>query len=50
MDDIFEKLEGENAAIGVYYYGDYLTMKENNDVLAFALPLSLIHISNSRPL
>ena len=38
MDDIFEKLEGENAAIGVYYYGDYLTMKENNDVLAFALP------------
>ena len=38
MDDIFEKLEGGNAAIGVYYYGDYLTMKENNSDLAFALP------------
>ncbi|MEA4955616.1 MAG: spermidine/putrescine ABC transporter substrate-binding protein [Pseudoflavonifractor sp.] len=38
MDDIFEKLEGGNAAIGVYYYGDYLTMKENNPDLAFALP------------
>lgn len=38
MDDIFEKLEGGNAAIGVYYYGDFLTMKENNSDLAFALP------------
>lgn len=38
MDEIFGKLEGENAAIGVYYYGDYLTMLENNENLAFALP------------
>ena len=38
MDDIFEKLEGGNAAMGVYYYGDFLTMYENNPDLAFALP------------
>ncbi|MBU5434617.1 PotD/PotF family extracellular solute-binding protein [Pseudoflavonifractor sp. MSJ-37] len=38
MDDIFEKMEGGNAAIGVYYYGDYLTMHENNEDLAFAVP------------
>lgn len=38
MDDIFEKLEGANAAMGVYYYGDFLTMYENNPDLAFALP------------
>lgn len=38
MDDIFEKLEGGNAAIGVYYYGDFLTMHESNPDLAFALP------------
>lgn len=38
MDKIFEKMEGANAAIGVYYYGDYLTMKENNPDLAFAVP------------
>lgn len=38
MDKIFEKLEGANAAIGVYYYGDYLTMHENNPDLAFAIP------------
>lgn len=38
MDDIFEKMEGGNAAIGVYYYGDYLTMRENNGDLAFAVP------------
>lgn len=38
MDKIFEKMEGANAAIGVYYYGDYLTMRENNPDLAFAIP------------
>ncbi len=38
MDKIFEKMEGANCAIGVYYYGDYLTMNENNPDLAFALP------------
>ena len=38
MDEIFQKLEGGNAAIGVYYAGDYLTMVENNEDLAFAVP------------
>ena len=38
MDEIFQKLEGGNAAIGVYYAGDYLTMLENNEDLAFAIP------------
>lgn len=38
MDKIFEKMEGANAAIGVYYYGDYLTMYDNNEDLAFAIP------------
>lgn len=38
MDRIFQKLEGENAAIGVYYYGDYLTMADNNPKLKFAIP------------
>lgn len=38
MDKIFEKMEGDNCAIGVYYYGDYLTMVENNPVLEFAIP------------
>lgn len=38
MDKIFEKMEGANAAIGVYYYGDYLTMRENNPDLRFAIP------------
>lgn len=38
MDEIFEKLEGGEAAIGVYYAGDYLTMRENNPDLAFCVP------------
>ena len=38
MDQIFSKMEGSNAAIGTYYYGDYLTMAENNPDLAFYLP------------
>ena len=31
-------MEGGNAAIGAYYAGDYLTMLENNEDLAFAIP------------
>ena len=38
MDEILQKLEGGNAAIGVYYAGDYLTMRENNEDLRFVVP------------
>ena len=38
MDEIFQKLEGGNAAVGAYYAGDYLTMLENNEDLAFVVP------------
>ena len=38
MDEIFQKLEGGNAAVGAYYAGDYLTMLENNENLRFAVP------------
>lgn len=38
MDQIFEKLEGGEAAIGPYYAGDYITMLENNPDLLFCLP------------
>lgn len=45
MDQIFNKMEGENAAVAVYYAGDYLTMvadmdeaSGNGDHLSFYLP------------
>ena len=38
MDEIFEKMQSNVAAIGAYYYGDYLTMAEVNPDLAFCLP------------
>ena len=38
MDEIFGKMEGGNAAITMYYAGDYLTMLENNEDLAFVIP------------
>lgn len=38
MDQIFEKLESGEAAIGPYYAGDYLTMLENNPTLKFCIP------------
>ena len=38
MDEVFNKMEGENAAIAPYYAGDYLTMAENNPDLAFVYP------------
>lgn len=38
MDQIFDKLEGGEAAMGVYYAGDFLAMKENNPDLAFSVP------------
>jgi len=38
MDEIYLKMEGGNAAIGAYYAGDYLSMLENNEDLAFVIP------------
>ncbi len=38
MDQIFDKMVGENAWIAPYYAGDYLTMSEDNEDLAFAFP------------
>ena len=39
MDEIFQKMEGGNAAIAMYYAGDYLTMVDNSDQdLAFVIP------------
>lgn len=38
MDDVFNKMEGGEAAIAAYYAGDYLTMADNNPDLAFVYP------------
>ena len=38
MDEIFGKMEGGNAAIAMYYAGDYLTMLDNNEDLAYVVP------------
>ena len=38
MDEIFLKMEQGNAAIATYYAGDYLTMLESNEDLAYVLP------------
>ena len=38
MDQIFDKLESGEAAIGPYYAGDYLTMHEENPNLKFCVP------------
>lgn len=38
MDEVFQKMEGGNAAIATYYAGDYLSMLENNEDLAFVVP------------
>lgn len=40
MDQIFDKLESGEAAIGPYYAGDYLIMLENNPDLKFCVPES----------
>jgi spermidine/putrescine transport system substrate-binding protein len=39
MDTIFDKLEGGEAAIGAYYAGDYITMRDKNPDLRFVLPV-----------
>ena len=38
MDEVFNKMEGGNAAIAPYYAGDFLTMHEENEDLAFVYP------------
>lgn len=38
MDQIFDKMEGGEAAIGPYYAGDAITMLEENEDLAYAVP------------
>ncbi len=38
MDQIFDKMVEENAWIAPYYAGDFLTMAEDNENLAFAFP------------
>lgn len=38
MDEVFQTMEGGNAAIATYYAGDYLSMLENNEDLAFVVP------------
>lgn len=38
MDEVYDKMEGEQAAIAAYYAGDCLQMIENNPNLAFVYP------------
>lgn len=38
MDQVFGRMEHEEAWIAPYYAGDYLTMLENNSELAFCFP------------
>lgn len=38
MDEVFQSMERGNAAIAAYYAGDYLSMRENNEDLAFVIP------------
>ncbi len=38
MDEVFQVMEGGNAAIASYYAGDYLSMLENNEDLRFVVP------------
>ena len=38
MDEIYNKMESGAAAVAAYYAGDFLSMYENNDKLAFVYP------------
>ncbi len=38
MDEVYDKMEAGEAAIAVYYAGDFLAMYENNPDLAFVVP------------
>lgn len=39
MDEIFNKMKSGSAAISAYYAGDFFTMYEDNDALAFYYPV-----------
>ena len=38
MDEIFDKMIGGEAAVGVYYSGDAITMIDDNPDLAWVFP------------
>ncbi len=38
MDEVFNKMEGGSAAVAPYYAGDFFTMYEENESLAFFYP------------
>ncbi len=38
MDQVYDKMENGEAAIGVYYAGDFLVMQQNNPDLRFCVP------------
>ena len=38
MDEIFNKMKSNSAAVAAYYAGDFLSMYEDNDSLAFYYP------------
>ena len=38
MDQIFDKMINNEAAVGMYYAGDYLSMLEENEDLVFVIP------------
>lgn len=40
MDEVFNKMKNGSAAVASYYAGDFLTMYEDNDELAFFYPES----------
>ncbi|MCI8869770.1 MAG: extracellular solute-binding protein [Lawsonibacter sp.] len=37
-DEVYQKMEGGNAAIATYYAGDFVTMQSNNEDLSFVIP------------
>ena len=45
MDEIFDKMEGGEAAVGVYYSGDAITMIADNPDLAWVFPSEGVTLS-----
>ncbi len=44
MDEVYNKMESGSAAIAPYYAGDYLSMVDNNEDLAFVYPKEGVNI------